>query len=58
MHAVARLDEIEELLDGSLPFRPVRHHFGSTSFGATTWTARDAGDRPINPHDESTAHPG
>jgi len=52
-YAVARLDEIDELDDGREPFRPVRHHFGITSFGVTTWTARDAGDRIINEHDES-----
>jgi tetratricopeptide (TPR) repeat protein len=52
-YAVARLDEIDEVNDGREPFRPVRHHFGITSFGATTWTARNAGDRIINEHDES-----
>jgi tetratricopeptide (TPR) repeat protein len=52
-YAVARLDEIDEVNDGREPFRPVRHHFGITSFGATAWTARDAGDRIINEHDES-----
>jgi tetratricopeptide (TPR) repeat protein len=52
-YAVARLDEIEELTDGREPFRPVRHHFGISSFGVTAWTARDAGDRIINEHDES-----
>jgi tetratricopeptide (TPR) repeat protein len=52
-YAVARLEEIDELTDGRAPFRPVRHHFGITSFGATAWTARDTGDRIINEHDES-----
>jgi tetratricopeptide (TPR) repeat protein len=52
-YAVARLEDIEELTDGREPFRPVRHHFGITSFGATAWTARNAGDRIINEHDES-----
>ena len=51
-YEVARLDEIEELDDGRIPFRPVRHHFGITSFGITAWTAREAGDRIINEHDE------
>jgi tetratricopeptide (TPR) repeat protein len=54
-YAVARLDEIDEVNDGREPFRPVRHHFGITSFGVTAWTARDAGDRIINEHDESEA---
>ena len=52
-YAVAQLDEIDEVNDGREPFRPVRHHFGITSFGVTAWTARDAGDRIINEHDES-----
>ncbi len=51
-YEVARLDEIVELDDGRIPFRPVRHHFGITSFGITAWTAREAGDRMINEHDE------
>jgi hypothetical protein len=52
-YAVARLDEIEELTDGREPFRPVRHHFGITSFGVNAWTAHEVGDRIINEHDES-----
>jgi tetratricopeptide (TPR) repeat protein len=52
-YAVARLEEIEELTDGREPFRPVRHHFGITSFGVNAWTAREVGDRIINEHDES-----
>ena len=51
-YAVAHLDEIEEISDGRSPYRPVRHHLGITSFGATAWTARAAGDRIINEHDE------
>jgi hypothetical protein len=31
-YAVARLDEIDEVNDGREPFRPIRHHFGITSF--------------------------
>jgi len=51
-YAVSRLDEIDELDDGRCPYRPVRHHFGITSFGINAWTARAAGDRIINEHDE------
>jgi hypothetical protein len=54
-YAVARLDEIDELVDGETAFRPVRLHFGIRSFGVTTWTARAAGDRIINEHDEYDA---
>ena len=52
-YAVARLDEIDEQDDGRCPWRPIRHHFGITAFGVNAWTARDAGDRIINEHDES-----
>ena len=52
-YAVAHLDEIDEITDGREPWRPVRHHFGITAFGVNAWTARDAGDRIINEHDES-----
>jgi mannose-6-phosphate isomerase-like protein (cupin superfamily) len=51
-YAVAQLDEIEEISDGRCPWRPVRHHFGITSFGVGTWTGKEAGDRIINEHDE------
>jgi tetratricopeptide (TPR) repeat protein len=51
--AVAHLDEIDELNDGRIPWRPVRHHFGITSFGVNAWTGREAGDRIINEHDEA-----
>jgi tetratricopeptide (TPR) repeat protein len=52
-YAFAHLDEIDELDDGRCPWRPVRHHFGITSFGINAWTAAAAGDRIINEHDES-----
>ena len=52
-NAVTHLDDIEETTDGRCPWRPVRHHFGITSFGINSWTARAAGDRIINEHDES-----
>lgn len=52
-HPVAHLDEMEELDDGRCPYRPVRHHLGITAFGVNAWTARDAGDRIINEHDEA-----
>jgi tetratricopeptide (TPR) repeat protein len=51
-YAVARLDEIDEVTDGRSPWRPVRHHFGITSFGVNAWTGHNAGDRIINEHDE------
>jgi tetratricopeptide (TPR) repeat protein len=51
-YEVAHLEDIEEISDGREPWRPVRHHFGITAFGINTWTAREAGDRIINEHDE------
>ena len=52
-YAIARLDEIEQLDDGRCPWRPIRHHFGITSFGINAWNGRAKGDRIINEHDES-----
>jgi tetratricopeptide (TPR) repeat protein len=51
-YAVTRLEDIAEISDGREPWRPVRHHFGITSFGVNTWTGREVGDRIINEHDE------
>jgi hypothetical protein len=50
--AVAHLEQIGEISDGRCPWRPVRHHFGITSFGINAWTGREVGHRIINEHDE------
>jgi tetratricopeptide (TPR) repeat protein len=55
-YEVAHLDEIDEITDGRCPWRPVRHHFGITSFGVNAWTGRETGDRIINEHDEADEH--
>jgi tetratricopeptide (TPR) repeat protein len=52
-YEVSRIDEIDEIDDGRCPWRPVRHHFGITSFGINAWIAPNAGDRIINEHDET-----
>jgi len=52
-YAVAHLDEIDEITDGRCPSRPIRYHFGITSFGINAWTGREVGDRIINEHDEA-----
>ena len=52
-YSIAHLDEIDELNDGRQPWRPVRHHFGISSFGITAWTGHEAGDRILNEHDEA-----
>ena len=52
-YQVTHLDDIEELSDGREPYRPVRHHFGITSFGINSWTGNEAGERILNEHDEA-----
>ena len=52
-YAVAHLDDIDEISDGRCPSRPIRYHFGITSFGVNAWTGREVGDRIINEHDEA-----
>jgi tetratricopeptide (TPR) repeat protein len=52
-YAIAHLDEIDEITDGREPLRPVRHHFGITSFGVNAWTGKEVGDRILNEHDEA-----
>jgi hypothetical protein len=51
-YRIQHLDEIDEINDGRCPWRPLRHHFGITSFGVNAFTGREAGDRIINEHDE------
>jgi len=51
--ATAQLDDIDKISDGRVPWRPVRHHFGITSFGLNVFTGEEAGDRIINEHDEA-----
>jgi hypothetical protein len=55
-YSVAQLQEIEVLDDGRCPWRPVRHHFGITSFGVNAFTGQNVGDRIINEHDEAEEH--
>ena len=57
-YAAARLEDIDEASDGRSPWRPVRHHFGITSFGVTTWTGHNQGDRIIEEDDELQRQPG
>jgi hypothetical protein len=52
-YAVAGLGDIGEISGGSVPCRPVRHHFGITSFGINAWTGEVVGDRILNAHDEA-----
>jgi tetratricopeptide (TPR) repeat protein len=55
--AVDHFEDIREQHPvGECPIRPVRHHFGITSFGVNAWTATAAGDRLINEHEEDPGH--
>ena len=53
-YAVARINEIDPLLDGRYRYRPVRHHLGIQSFGVTAWVGAAAGDPIINEFDEES----
>lgn len=52
-YKTAHFTDIEVIENGRAPLRPVRHHFGISTFGVNTWTANQAGDRLINEHDET-----
>ena len=57
--AVDHIDDIRELEpegEGECPIRPVRHHFGISAFGVNAWTAKAAGDRVINEHEEDSGN--
>jgi hypothetical protein len=56
-YATERLDEIDVLPDVRYHYRPVRHHFGITSFGATARVGAAAGDPIINEYDEDSQQP-
>jgi hypothetical protein len=55
-YTVSHLDQIDEISDGRVPWRPVRHHLGITSFGVNAFTGPNVGDRLINEHDEAGEH--
>jgi mannose-6-phosphate isomerase-like protein (cupin superfamily) len=55
-YTVSSLNEIDEISDGRVPWRPLRHHLGITSFGVNAFTGSKAGDRLINEHDEADEH--
>jgi tetratricopeptide (TPR) repeat protein len=51
----AHIDELDRIAIGGLLYRPVRRRLGVTAFGANAYTAENAGDELIEPHDETTA---
>jgi hypothetical protein len=55
---VTRIDEIEPLLDGVVPWHPLRRELGVTAFGINAFSATAAGERVIEEHDELSAAAG
>jgi mannose-6-phosphate isomerase-like protein (cupin superfamily) len=56
---IVALDEIPraaEPCDPSLNWRPVRDHFGISSFGVNAFLGARAGDRVVELHDEAGGH--
>ena len=54
---VDHIEDIRELEPvGECPMRPIRHHFGIAAFGVNAWTAKEAGDRLINEHEEDSGN--
>ena len=53
-HRVAQVSEIPSHLavDGRLRWHPVRHHLDVKGFGTNAYTAAEAGDMVVEPHDE------
>jgi hypothetical protein len=52
--AVAHLDDLEEVPGpGTLTWRPVRAHFDLRAFGCNAYTAAEAGEDVVEPHDEA-----
>ena len=50
----AHIDEITayKAVDGRLRWHPVRHHLDVQAFGTNAYTAKDAGDMVVEPHEE------
>jgi hypothetical protein len=58
-YAVASIDDLPLILSGaSFGVRPVRLHFGITSFGINAYSAENAGDHVIEDHVETTSGAG
>lgn len=52
--AVAHLDDLESVPGpGTLTWRPVRAHFELRAFGCNAYTAAEAGEDVVEPHDEA-----
>jgi hypothetical protein len=58
-YEIARIDDLPLIVSGAqFGVRPVRLHFGITSFGINAYTAENAGDHVIEDHVEVTSGAG
>jgi tetratricopeptide (TPR) repeat protein len=55
---VTRIDELERIPLEGKQWRPIRRALGITGFGINAYTAVEAGDEVIEPHDETSAGAG
>jgi tetratricopeptide (TPR) repeat protein len=55
---VARLDEVEPIDVAGVNWLPLRRALGATGFGVAAFTADAAGERLIEPHDETSGGAG
>jgi mannose-6-phosphate isomerase-like protein (cupin superfamily) len=55
---VTRIDELERIPLEGKQWRPIRRALGVTGFGINAYTAADAGDEVVEPHDETSAGAG
>lgn len=53
---ISQLTDVEEVTDAPFAYRPVRHHFGISTFGVNAMTGHAVGDCIVRLHDESTWH--
>jgi Cupin domain len=58
-YGIARIDDLESFSipnQQGLTWRPVRRHFGISSFGVNAYTATEAGQRLVEEHREKDGH--
>jgi tetratricopeptide (TPR) repeat protein len=55
---LAHLNDLERIRIEDLTWLPIRRALGVTGFGVNAWTATDAGDPLIDPHDERSSAAG
>jgi tetratricopeptide (TPR) repeat protein len=55
---ITDLDRLDRVAMGTMLWRPIRRTLGVTGFGINAYTAVNAGDELIEPHDETSAGAG